>query len=440
MNARGVALAVARDVFALDRPQRRAQEALEYRLRSEKLDDRDRAFVTQVAYGSIKMRRTIEYFLDPYVGGRDKPLPPTIAEILRLATYELKFLRSKAHGVVSEYVQLAKQYGHRGTAALVNAVLRSLLRDDPQLPDAHLFEDRADYLGVRFSFPTWIVRSFMETFASESIETILAGLNESPQSAICVNTLRVPVDDVARRLTSEGWAPRRSAFVEETLLVDRDGPRREGEDAKGEWVTQSEAAAMPVDIANPQPGEAILDVCSGRGNKALQSAARLSGSGTLTCVERDARKAELLARRLEAAGATAAILTGDATQPILPGQFDRAIVDAPCSGLGILGRHPEARWRKTPADAARLAHVQTALLESIAPHVYPGGALVYAVCSTDARETVDRVEGFLRRHNFSRGLVPSRYEPFLTEDGDVLVPPGIDGRDGFFISRLERAT
>ena len=197
---------------------------------------------------------------------------------------------------------------------------------------------------------------------------------------------------------------------------------------------------MPVDILNPQPGESILDVCSGRGNKALQTGSRMSGDGTLLCIEREERKAGLLQQRMEEAGLAAGVIVGDATSELLsPEQrFDRILIDAPCSGIGVVGRHPEARWKKQPGDGERLARTQRAILDRIAPAVYEGGALVYAVCSTDPRETVEVVDDFLARNGFERGLIPVSYERFLTEEGDVLIPPGVEGRDGFFIARLER--
>jgi 16S rRNA (cytosine967-C5)-methyltransferase len=150
----------------------------------------------------------------------------------------------------------------------------------------------------------------------------------------------------------------------------------------------------------------------------------------------------VLRKRLETAGVAAALVTGDASTEILPRDrgFDRVLVDAPCSGTGVVGRHPEARWKKLATDGERLAPAQRALLDQTSRYVYPGGALVYAVCSTDPRETTEVIEWFLARQNFERGLIPAAYAEFLTESGDVLVPPGIAGRDGFYIARIERRT
>ncbi|GAC1392103.1 MAG: 16S rRNA (cytosine(967)-C(5))-methyltransferase RsmB [Vulcanimicrobiaceae bacterium] len=440
MSARSLALAVARDVFAAEVAQRRtAQESFNYHLRKTKIDARDRGFATELAYGTIKMRRLIDWYLQPYVGNRDKPLPPVIAEVLRLAMYELLFMRSSEHGVVNEYVGLAKTYGHRGTAGLVNAVLRSYLRDKPEPPQESAFADHDDYLGTKHSFPTWIVKQWRARFGDEHLEAMLEGVNAPAQTAISVNTVRTTIEDVEKTFADQGIPTRRSDYVEDTLLLESGAYAQAHEsDAAGAWVMHSESAAMPVDVMNPQAGEAILDLCSGRGNKALQEGARLHGEGSLTCIEKDTRKATVLQQRLEEGGIAAAVVVGDATQPVVEQQFERVILDAPCSGIGTLGRHPEARWRKRAEDGARLADLQRALLAQAATHLHAGGVLVYAVCSTDPRESDDVVNEFLERNNFSRGLMPGRYEELQNAFGDVVIAPGLDGRDGFYIARLER--
>ncbi|MDE2481084.1 MAG: hypothetical protein KGN02_02710 [bacterium] len=442
MNARETAFQAIRDVFPLPGVgmERGAQEALDYRASKAGLDSRDRAFATELAYGAIKMRRALDWYLQPFIGDRAAQLPPAIREILRLAVYELAYTRADEHATVFEFVNLAKRHGHRGVANLVNAVLRRFLRERPAEPTRELFENEDEYLGTRYSLPTWIVRQFRGVFGPMT-EAICSALNDPARAAASVNTQRVAPEALIERFAADGVTARRSPIVPTSLLVeDAAYLRRREAEAAGAWWTQSESSAMPVDVLNPQPGEAVLDVCSGRGNKALQIGARLAGEGTELCIELESRKATVLQARLEAAGFAAGTVVGDATGDLLePGaRFDRVLVDAPCSGIGVIGRHPEARWKKQPGDGERLARTQRALLERIAPAVHEGGALVYAVCSTDPRETTDVIAWFLAHNNFERGLIPSAYESLVTEDGDVLVPPGLEGRDGFFIARLER--
>jgi len=438
VTARELALRVVCDVFPVAGvPERGAQASFDYRARKAGVGDRDRAFAAELAYGAIKMRRALDWYLEPFVGSRRGTLPPQVLEILRLAAYELIYTRADVYATVFEFVNLAKRCSHRGLANLVNAVLRAFLRADRNVPRPDLFETDDEYLATKCSLPTWLVRQWRETFG-ERVGEICERVNDPAQGAIVVDARKATREHVAEALAASGTATHPSEFAGEALIVD--GSLSGLPSPNGRWWVQSESSAMPVDVLAPEPGERVLDVCSGRGNKALQILGRLGGEGTLTCLEADPRKVEVLTRRLDEAGAAAGIVCGNAADAILPAQerFDRALVDAPCSGTGVVGRHPEARWKKQGTDGERLALTQRALLARTALHIHPGGELVYAVCSTDPRETTEVMDWFLSRENFERGLVPAAYAPLLTAAGDVLVPPGIGGRDGFFIARVQR--
>jgi 16S rRNA (cytosine967-C5)-methyltransferase len=439
VTAREIALSVVRDVFPPNKStERGASEALDYRLRKQPVERRDRAFATELAYGAIKMRRALDWRLDPFIGTRAETLPPAIREVLRLAIYELAYTQADVHATVFEWVNLARKYGHTGVANLTNAVLRRYL-DSPTpdpTPDAFVSED--DYLGAVHSLPTWIVRQWRDTFGSWTPE-ICAGVNAPPAAAVSVDLLRATPEDVRAAFAADRIETTPSAFVRESLILSH-AAGRTSESGTPAWWTQSESSAMAVDVLNPQPGEAVFDVCSGRGNKTLQIAGRLQGEGNIVCLERDERKIETLRRRADAAGVSVGVIAGDAREHSFDGtlDFDRVLVDAPCSGTGLVGRHAEARWKKSSDDGERLSTTQRGILERVSTSVREGGVLVYAVCSTDPRETTEVVRWFLSRHNFERGLVPSTYEALLTSDGDVMVAPGIEGRDGFFIARLQR--
>ena len=438
VSARELALRVVSDVFPADGESgRSAHAAFDYRVRRAGLSPRDVAFAAELAYGAIKMRRTLDWYINPLLLKPLSALPPIIAEILRLAVYELAYTRADEHATLFEFVNLAKRFGHRGVANLVNAVLRRFLRERPPAPARDLFVDEDEYLATRYSLPTWLVRQWRKTFDGQ-LEEICLAVNAPARAALVVNALRGTIVEAALQLAAEGVETRPSPFVTEALLVQRGQISEAAGD--GRWWPQSESSAMAAGVLDPRPGENVLDLCSGRGNKALQIGARLARDGTLLCVESDARKAATLAQRLERADVIAGIVTGDATQALIPQErhFDRVLLDAPCSGNGIVGRQPEARWKKQSSDGERLASTQRALLEQAARHVRPSGTLVYAVCSTDPRETTEVMEWFLARENFERGPIPAAYEPLLTGAGDVLVPPGIDGRDGFYIARLVR--
>jgi len=434
-SAREVALQVVRDVFGPE--LRGAQSAFDVRARRAGLDARDRAFAAELAYGAIKMRRLLDWHLAPYVGGRDKPLPPTIADVLRLGAYQVRCMGGvEPHAAVSETVNLAWRHGHKGTAGLVNAVLRRMLADGPALPQPADFSSGEDFLGTLRSVPTWVVAQFGRAFG-DSREAALAGINLAPRHAVTVNALRAVPAEVLAELGGPENGAHPSPLVPESIVV---ASGTAGDDPGGRWLVQSETAAVPVDVLAPQPGETVLDLCSGRGNKSVQLAARLRGEGTLICVELEPRKATSLRAALERAGATnAAVVVGDARTAAADVRADAVLLDAPCSGLGLLGRHPEARWRKTPDDGRRLAETQGELLRAAGARTKPGGRLVYAVCSTDPREGVEVVDAFLADEpSFARAPLPARYAPFA-RGGDVVFVPGIGGADGFYIASLVRS-
>ncbi|HUY40113.1 MAG TPA: transcription antitermination factor NusB [Candidatus Dormibacteraeota bacterium] len=439
MNAREVALYVVRDVFPTAGRARGAQEALDYRVRAAELSARDRAFATELAYGAIKMRRLLDWYLQPFLGERAATLAATAHEALRLAIYELRFTRADEHATVYEFVEIAKRRGHRGLAGLVNAVLRSYLREPPLEPARDLFDTEDEYVGTRYSLPTWLVRQWRGVFGTSLLEAICSGVNAPTQAAITVNRRRIQPAALADRLRNEGVETRPSQIVADCLLVERSPEPLHEARANAAWWMQSESSAVPVEVLGPQSGERIVDLCSGRGNKALQIASRLGDDGELVCVDRDERRTQVLQRRLAEYGLVASTIVSDVREVDFGRRFDRVLLDAPCSGTGVVGRHAEARWKKESTDGERLAAVQHALLEAASDVVHDGGALVYAVCSNDPRESTEVVERFLSQHRFARGLIPAAMEPFLTDAGDVSIPPGIEGRDGFYVARLERA-
>lgn len=449
MTSRELALAVVRDVFprAVGERARGAHEAFAYHAERSGLSERDRAFSAELAYGSIKARRYLDWLLAPYIGERAPQLPPTILEILRLGAYQLARMAVAGHAAVSETVGLAKRHGHRGTAGLVNAVLRRIaaLDERDRTPQRERFLSDDDYLGTLHSFPTWIVASVRKTFGDEVVEPVLRGMNAPPQTALRVNLLRLSPEQAIDALRAAGVTARHSDLVAEIVLVTDGAPRAVLDDPELRWEQQGEIAAIPVDLLAPQPGAHGVELCSGRGNKTLEIVGRMHDRGLLETIERDPRKVAQERERLERLGAYSVVLReGDATavgegEGDATDDADFVLVDAPCSGLGILGRQPEARWRKEPGDPVRLAPLQAALLDAAAKRVHDGGRLVYSVCSFDARETHERVEAFLEgHHEFARGATPLRYERWRLPSGDLRVPPGIDGRDGFFIAVLER--
>lgn len=438
-TSREVAFQTIRDTFGS--PPRAAQAAFDYRADQARLEPRDRAFAAELAYGTIKARRLLDWWLKPYIGDRQAAMPESIVEILRLGAYQLLCLDGvPAHAAVYETVALALRHGHRGTAGLVNAVLRRIQREHPAAPERPAFASDREFIAVSTSLPSWIVERYAGRFGEERLAALCRGLNGRPQHALTLDPRRRTVEQVLEALSARGVEAHVSPYVDGSIISE-DAAALFAEERAGHGVMQSESAAMPVDLLAPCPGERVLELCAGRGNKTLQLAARMEGRGQLEAIELDPRKTERLGRRLAPHFAQPLIRSADATKLDEGEPADAVLVDAPCSGLGVLGRHPEARWRKDPADAERHAEMQLALLRSARGRVKSGGRLVYSVCSPDPCEGEAVVDRFLADEpDFERAAVPERYAVFTADApaGDLVVPPGIDGRDGFFISVLTR--
>jgi 16S rRNA (cytosine967-C5)-methyltransferase len=439
VDSREVALQVVRDVFG--EHARGAREALDYRARAAAFENRDRGFATELAYGAIKMRRWLDYQLVPFLGARANSIPRPIAEILRLGVYQLRCMNGvETYAAVSESVGLARRYGHKGTAGLVNAVLRRVA----EAPVREAPGDDDDALAIRASLPTWIVTHWRARFGETLLPEILAGVDGPAAIGLSVNLQRAQREDVLAALEAAGIAASPSPFARDAIVIDGHSPSTALDKlADGRYESHSETACFPVDILDPQRGEAVYEACSGRGNKTLKIIERTAGDLRLESVDLDERRVARARERVIAAavGGSTLQVVGDASLSQGAADCDRVLVDAPCSGLGIIGRQPEARWRKDPGDPARLAPMQSAILHASAGRLRPGGSLVYAVCSTDARESEAVVDAFLSEHaDFGRADIAGRYAPFFTPAGDVRVPPGIAGRDGFYIARLTRRT
>jgi len=421
--------------------------ALEREFRDAGLAARDRALATELANGTLKMQRALGWSLARFLRRPLATLDTPVRWALLLGAYQLLYAdKIPRHAAVNETVALARATGHAGTAALANAVMRKLAAD-PQRPPLPA-EGDVTGLASYASLPDWIAAHLIQRFR-ERARQAAEGMNLPARVAVRVNTARWKVAAARSALERAGANVGAGAYgIPECLIVRNvaaagvDWLRRRI--ATGELAFQSEESQLAVQLLDPTPGETILDVCAGRGTKTALIALRLSGAGRIISIDDDEKKLGALRAAIERAGlggvATVACDARAVFPPAVPRLADAALVDAPCSALGILGRRADARWQKSPADCRRLARVQAAIIRRAAECIRPGGRLLYVTCSTSAAEDEDVVQTFLGEDARWRALplvAPAGADagaigPFL------LVTPGIDGNDGFFYALLER--
>jgi 16S rRNA (cytosine967-C5)-methyltransferase len=396
----------------------------------EGLPGRDRGLLHELVLGTLRHRGAVDWAL---AGVVDRPLAdldrPTLAG-LRLGGYQLLRMRVPAHAAVSEAVSLAREARSRGTG-LVNAALRRLARDGPRpFPDASA--DPAGWLASEGSLPEWLAARWLRRLGPEGAVARARAFLAVPPASFRLNPR---VEDALKRAEAAGLAPRALAVP---------GAYRATAGRAAELATagviylQDTGSQMAAQLA-ARPGR-VLDACAAPGGKALALADLAAGAGSVVALEASPRRLRALAGLARRWGSDVRCLGGDALRPPFSARFDAVLLDAPCSGLGTLGRHPDIRWRMREPDILLHAERQARLLESAAGLVRPGGRLVYSVCSGEPEEGEAVVGPFLAaREDFRRAPLPDWSAPFLGEDGFLRTGPEHGGGDAFFLAVLDRA-
>lgn len=423
------------------------------------VDDRDPALATELAYGVVRRRGTLDWRLGAVL---DKPLPrlPVLVQmLLRLGAYQILFLDRIPHSAaVNESVNLAKACGRllgRDWSGFVNAVLRALIREPaPPWPS-----EPARAFAARFSVPEWLGHRWIERMGAEKAERVGEQTCSIPPLTVRVNRLKTTRDEYLAKLRQAGIGAQATVISPVGVIIQDSGPvARIPGFAEGLFYVEDEAAQLIPLVLSPQPGDIVLDACAAPGGKATHLAQLMGDQGAVYAVDRNGARLDLLQSNSARLGTKSVVpLVGDARRPStwLPavtiddrmrGQgapFDRILVDAPCSGMGVLRRHPEAKWRKDSAMFARHHRLQREILESVAACLRAGGVLVYSTCSTEPEENESVIEDFCRAHaDFRRESVapwvPDRARSFLTERGDLSTAVNSCSMDGFYAARLKK--
>lgn len=431
-------------------------------------DSRERALTVELAYGVLRRLATIDWRLEPVL---DKPLPRlplAVQMVLRLGTYQLLFLdRIPQSAAVNESVNLARAIAGtlgRDWSGFVNAVLRALLRHPPQ-PWPSMDPDAAHAFAVRYSVPSWLSRRWVERLGVGFAEMACEGVSVAPPLTLRVNQLITTREAFLEKFAQVGIAAKPTSVSPFGIVLEEGGGSvlslpgfREGA-----FYVEDEAAQLIPPLLDPQPGDIVLDTCAAPGGKSTHLADLMHNKGTIYAVDRKGDRLDLLRSNCRRLGVHIVVpIVGDIRQPLewVPmietagspsvkkarvGEpcIDRILVDAPCSGLGVLRRHPEAKWRKGEQALPRHQALQCQILESVAPCLRPGGVLVYSTCSTEPEENEDVIERFCRVHaEFKRESVvpwlPPAAQKFVTEQGALSTVGNRFSMDGFYAARLRK--
>ncbi|ORT99634.1 Ribosomal RNA small subunit methyltransferase B [Anaerovibrio sp. JC8] len=420
-----------------------ANVALAKELRKGGLSDMDRRFVTELVYGTIKAGETLDWIIRKYINRPLSKVSPIIRDILRMGVYQLKYMdKVPASAACNESVELAKRFGHAGVAKFVNGVMRTMVRE----PEKGAFPEGKGNATVQLALteqhPEWLVRRWIKEFGYDEAAKLCAFDNEQAPLSLRANTLRTNRSELMLQLVSLGIDCQQSELAPEGVIVKSHGSLDDLQVLQdGYCQVQDESSMLVAHVVDPQPGELVLDVCSAPGGKTTHMAAMMENRGRIVACDVYDHKLERVRSNAERLGITIIDpLLMDAREiwQEFPQQADRVLVDAPCSGLGVLRRKPDSRWRKSPELLKELPKLQLEILRSAAAAVKPGGLLVYSTCTIAPEENQDVVKAFLEKaKEFTLEHAGERL-PVPREDEMVQLYPQRDGTDGFFIACMRR--
>ena len=406
-------------------------------LRTGGLDSRDAALTTRLCFGVLQNRLLLDHYLGKLSTVKLEKMEPAVRNALRLGAYQVLFLdRVPDHAAVSEAVDLARKGSKNPrSAGLVNGVLRSLVRQKDSLEPP---EDPA----VRYSHPQWLADLFTRRLGREEAAALMAANNGEPPTCAQVNTTRATVEEVTDSLRAEGVEVQPHPWLPNCLLLSHTGSLEElTAFREGLFYIQDAAAKLAVLAADPREGMDVLDACAAPGGKSFAAAIAMWGEGKVVSCDIHPHKMDLIqagAKRLGLDCITAEVLDGRECKEEFLDRFDLVLADVPCSGLGIIRKKPDIRY-KDPKPLEGLPRVQKAILDNVCRYVRPGGVLLYATCTLLERENEDVVRAFLDKHKdftLERFQVPGDFEG--AREGMVTCWPHRHGTDGFFFAKLRR--
>jgi 16S rRNA (cytosine967-C5)-methyltransferase len=438
ITAREIALEVLMNYPGRAKPD----DLLEQMLAEHDPDRRERALATQLVSGTIKWRNRIDHVIK-HLSRKGRVVSPPVLNILRLSLYQLMFLdKVPDYGATSEGVNLAKKHGDAYQGRYVNAILRRFLRERDEVPYPDIARDPVKHISVVYSHPAWLVRRWLKRFAPQEVIRLAEADNRIPDIGLRVNRLRASPEEVAEELRKEGAeiAPEGIAgaghfYVRGISPVEASSAHRAG------LVQVQDAAATLVGrVVAPSAGSVTVDLCSAPGGKATHLYEIMKGAGTAVANDVSLRRLGDVGENARRLGHTGLFLAvSDGRRPPFRG-VDFLLVDAPCTGLGVLARRWDLRWTKREADIARMAAFQKELLSRAIDVVRRGGIVVYSTCSIEPEEnervveTVTAERGDVRLADISRLVPPS----VVCRYGMMQTMPHVHGTDGMFAARLEK--
>lgn len=439
-KAREVALLT---LYACEKQGAWSDLALKKKIHDAQLDSRDAALATRLCFGVLQNKLLCDFYISKFSAVKVEKMENRVLNALRLGIYQMAFLtKIPPSAAVNESVELARRYSKNPRSpGLVNGILRTVARNLDRLPLIDHKED-GPYLSTRYSHPLWLVEMFLALLGAKGTEKLLSANNGEPPTVAQINTVKVTTEQVLESLRSEGVMAEPHPWLPDCVTWSGGGDlERLTAFQQGHLYIQDAGARLAVMAAAPKPGMKVLDACAAPGGKSFAAAIAMGDQGEVFSCDIHPHKKKLMesgAERLGLGCIEAAVQDAKVRRPAYEGAFDLVLADVPCSGLGIIRKKPDIRY-KEPGPLEGLPAVQKAILDNVSAYVKPGGTLLYCTCTLLPRENGDIVEAFLTDH------AEFELEPFLlpgpfgaVEEGQLTLWPHIHETDGFYLAKLRR--
>lgn len=380
---------------------RSATEILSRALAGSRFSQRDKALATELVYSTLRRQLTLDWIIEKLSEVNLRRIEPWLIDILRIGVLQLLYMRSvPEYAAVDESVKLARAALGKKAAGFANSVLRKVATSATCIPFPPREKDIVEHLSIVHSHPRWLVRRWVKRLGEEVAEGVCVADNTPPPITARVNILKISRDKLIERLAGEGV---KTVSCEDEQMIEMVSSLREfsevGSFREGLFYLQDISAVIPGRMLSPEEGEKVLDLCSAPGGKATHIAELMRNRGLVVACDIDEDKMPLLQENVERLGARIvqpAVADGTKIDAVLKPEFDRVLIDAPCSNTGVLRRRVEARWRLRERELKKLQRIQVDLLRSACRVLKRGGVLVYSTCSIEREENQDVIEEFLR--------------------------------------------
>ena len=415
---------------------------------SKILSEKDKAFISELVYGIISMKLTLDEIIKKYSNIKIKKISIWILNVLRMGTYQIIFLdKVPKSAAVNESVNLAKRYGHKASSNFVNAILRKINKSD--YDELFLIKNDIERISKTRSMPEWIIKELLKDRNIEEVDKICKNLNNRPKVQIRVNTLKTTKEELETILQKEDI--KCSRIEEMPNFLDANIKNIENFEyfKKGYFTVQDISAGLTAEILSPKENEIILDACAAPGGKTTYMAELMKNKGEVIAWDIHKHRVDLIKENANRLGIDIIKAeTQDSTKfnPKYENYFDKILLDVPCLGIGVIKRKPDIKWQKSEKDIQEIVDLQFKILENISRYLKPGGFLVYSTCSILKEENEEQIEKFLEKHSeYERvsideistlGNIEDIKKKF-TKNGYFKIEPD-ESKDGFFIEKLRK--